>query len=101
MPCFEQRLAQAAKIDLFANHHRHDGRFAGQHGKAARHQFVAQQLRDAQQTQAALRLFAHDLERLRHRRNRGRRQTGREHKGPRGVLQVIDYGLFGRDKAAD
>ena len=55
---FEQRLAQAAEIDLFPDHHRHDRRLARQHGETARQQFVAQQLRDAQQVQAALRLLA-------------------------------------------
>src|ERR1017187_2863877 len=97
----EQRLAETAQVDLVLDDHGDDGGFAGQDVEAAGAQLVAQQLRGAQQVQAALGFLLHDVESRADRRDRGRGQAGREHERPGRVLEVIDDGALGGDEASD
>ena len=61
MPSSSSRFAQAAEVELLLDHDRHNRGLAGEHVEAARAQFIAQQLGDAQQVQAAFRFLPHDL----------------------------------------
>src|ERR1035438_1382460 len=98
---FQEALAEAAEIQFLLNHKRDDGRLAGQHVENARAQFVAEQLRDAQQVEGAFRLLLPDVQSRAHSGNTGRREARRESERPRSVFQVIDDRTLAGDKSAD